>query len=146
MVAALGLTPALLQGLQGSVRIALQRRWSMARYRWDSPLEWLTERADTWDAKILYQELLSLADRTDSDVLHDQYANMMDEDGYFTDMTRNNVLAAKLSREQCVAVLKGISIVCYEHEPVETLRTIIVANLDDDTLSYDDVVAEVVNG
>jgi hypothetical protein len=120
----------------------------MPRYRWDSPLQWLTERADSWDAKMLYQALVALARRIDSDELQDHlrmYQDLMDEDGYFTDMTRNNVLAAKLSREQCITVLEGISIVCYEHDSVETLRTIIVANLDDDTLSYDDV-AEVVNG
>ena len=58
----------------------------MARYRWDSPYEWLSESAKAWDAAQLYRELMNLARILDSDQLQDEYQDDMDRDGFFVDL------------------------------------------------------------
>lgn len=60
----------------------------MARYKWDSPLEWLAEKARSWDEAKLYNELLNLARRHDSDTLQDEYQSEMSADDYFRDLDK----------------------------------------------------------
>lgn len=52
-------------------------------YRWGSPLEWLIEASQSWDAERLACEVRALAARLDSDQLQDEYQTEMDADGYF---------------------------------------------------------------
>lgn len=61
------------------------------QYKWDSPLEWLIEKADQWDTAQLKSELLTLARRLDSDQLQDEYQNNMADDGYFKKQHRHSV-------------------------------------------------------
>ncbi len=107
----------------------------MARYKWDSAYEWLSDKAKGWDEARLYQELMSLARDADSDTLQDQFQSDMDADGYFNDLD----ICASLSRERCVEILEGISIECNDDEDVTTLRDAVEANLEDGTLAYGDV-------
>jgi len=55
----------------------------MTRYRWDSPFDWLSDRAKTWDEAKLRHEFEQLAMGHDSDFLQDCYQSEMEEDGYF---------------------------------------------------------------
>lgn len=59
---------------------------NMARYRWQYPVDWLSEAALKWDERRLYQAVLSLAGRLDSDAIQDLFQEDMDADGYFTDL------------------------------------------------------------
>jgi hypothetical protein len=54
-----------------------------SRYRWDCPYNWLAQAALKWDEGRLYAELLRLARTIDSDTLHDEYQDEMEQDGYF---------------------------------------------------------------
>jgi hypothetical protein len=53
------------------------------RYKWDSPYEWLTERAREWDAGRLYHLLMSLAALLDTETLEDVFRSALEADGYF---------------------------------------------------------------
>ena len=53
------------------------------RYRWDTPYDWLTDKAREWERSALYNALESLARKTDSDTLQDIFQDEMTDDGYF---------------------------------------------------------------
>ncbi len=56
-------------------------------YKWDSAIEWLEEKARSWSAEQLYQEVMTLAREVDPDTLQDMYQSDMDADGYFSEET-----------------------------------------------------------
>ena len=58
----------------------------MARYKWDSPQEWLIQYASKLDASKLFQEFSILVQELDADKIQDLYQSDMDADGYFTDL------------------------------------------------------------
>ncbi len=78
--------PALLEALESFVDLLdgepEKEKQGMA-YKWDSPLEWLVDKARGWDQTKLYNELANLARLLDSDQLQDEYQADMDQDGYF---------------------------------------------------------------
>jgi len=59
----------------------------MPKYKWDNPLEWLTEKANSWEKSELYCEFMELARRMDFDTLQDIYQSDMSKDGYFEKYT-----------------------------------------------------------
>lgn len=60
----------------------------MARYKWDSPREWLMEQAANWDASKLFAELSAIVEKLDADTIQDLYQTEMSEDGYFRDLDK----------------------------------------------------------
>ena len=122
----------------------------MARYKWASPQEWLTETREkmvheasakaTFSAlqeviATLLDDLNTLVSDFDGDTIQDAYQSEMDKDGYFNDLD----ITAKLSREQCVDLLEGAGIQCYDTETVEELREAVQSNIEDGTIAYGDV-------
>src|SRR5215469_8923213 len=63
------------------------------RYKWDSPFEWLKEKADCWPAETLYKSLMDLAVQVDSDTIQDLFQTMMEEDGYFRDLDNPDAMS-----------------------------------------------------
>ncbi len=61
------------------------------KYKWNSPLEWLEDKVEQWDAAQIKSELLTLARRLTSDDLQDEYENNMSDDGYFQKQHRHSV-------------------------------------------------------
>ena len=57
-------------------------------------------------------------------------------------MTEVRVAVSRFDRATCVRVLESISIQCYDHEDVATLRTAVITNVEDGTLSPKDLLAE----
>jgi len=57
-----------------------------ATYKWNSPHDWLSDKAKDWSKGRLYQELCTLAARHDADTLQDEYQDEMDQDGYFEEV------------------------------------------------------------
>lgn len=53
------------------------------QYRWDSPYEWLMEKAESWTREQLFSALENVAVNTDSDTLQDIFEAEMTDDGYF---------------------------------------------------------------
>jgi len=53
------------------------------QYKWDSPYDWLMDKATDWDEIRLLAELRNVALLVDSDTLQDLYQTDMDNDGYF---------------------------------------------------------------
>jgi hypothetical protein len=61
----------------------------MPRYKWDSPLDWLMEKAGSWDIQTLYNEFSAVVQtKLDSDQIQDLYQKEMQEDGYFRDLDK----------------------------------------------------------
>jgi len=45
---------------------------------------------------------------------------------------------SRLSREECVQLLEGAGIQCYDHEPIEVLREAVEVNVKDGTIKEAD--------
>lgn len=45
--------------------------------------------------------------------------------------------ASNLSREECVQLLEGAGIQCYDHEPIEVLREAVEVNVKDGTIKLE---------
>ena len=58
----------------------------MSKYKWDSPFEWLAEKAEDWDREQLLDTLTTVAGALDSDTLQDIFQDEMDQDGYFAEV------------------------------------------------------------
>ena len=54
-----------------------------AKYKWDTPLEWLIQKAGSWNATQLFNEFCAMAQTLDLDTIQDLYQSDMDADGYF---------------------------------------------------------------
>jgi hypothetical protein len=111
----------------------------MAQYKWNSAYEWLESKIDGWSAEELRQAVLDFAQQLGSDAIQDRYQDDMAEDGFFQDLD----ITSRLRREQCVEILESVAIEFYDDETVETLREAVQANIDDGTIAYSDVEAEV---
>ena len=59
---------------------------SEKEYHWDSPFEWLADKAKSWDAAQLHETLITVAGACDSDTLQDIFQAEMNEDGYFEEI------------------------------------------------------------
>ena len=55
----------------------------MGNYKWESPYDWLMDKATEWDEIQLLAELRNLAQLLGSDALQDLYQSDMEKDGYF---------------------------------------------------------------
>ncbi len=113
------------------------------RYKWSSPMEWLDEASIGWDAERLRFNMLVLAQKLDSDVLQDEYQYDMEQDGYFIDLNVKDRIAAavgRLTREQCVDLLKPISMISENDTDSDfELREMIQEYFDDGTLKESDL-------
>lgn len=122
----------------------------MARYKWDSPAEWLVQRrqaelnaaeSDGTHSALqafianLWADFQTVVSHLDSDTIQDDFQSEMAQDGYF----RNLDAIINLRREQCVALLEGISIECRDEETVEELRAAVESNVEDGTLAWEDI-------
>ena len=134
----------------------------MARYKWDSPDDWLGDKINkckddideylrngvsgdgSYDkADTALFELVSIAntlvldsDAVDSDTIQDLFQDDMDTDGYFIDLD----VANRLSREQCVSLLEDdLGIACNDDEGIDVLREAVLSNIQDGSLSYEQV-------
>lgn len=58
----------------------------MARYKWDNPAEWLSEKAQSWGEDALRAALNELARHVDFDDIQDIFQDEMDADGYFKEL------------------------------------------------------------
>jgi hypothetical protein len=117
----------------------------MARYKWDSALEWLTERLDQRARQNDVAELLEcaklLAEQVDSDTIQDLYQPDMNADGFFRDLD----ITQNLTGKQCIDLL----IEAGEDEEalvdgdmdVEQMRQRVQRYIEDETLAYSDVEA-----
>ena len=111
-----------------------------ARYKWDSPGEWLSEKIQSLEVLDFYKLkdiATSMLTVLDGDQLQDLFQDDMDNEGYFDDLN----IAQNLTRDQCVEILEAMSIECRDDETVEVLREAITANIDDGTLPYGEVEA-----
>jgi len=52
-------------------------------YKWQTPWEWLEQKADEWNHTQLLAEFKSLAMKLTSDDIQDEYESEMEKDGYF---------------------------------------------------------------
>jgi len=53
------------------------------RYRWANPMDWLIEKAQSWNEEHLRLNIEMIARLIDLDDLQHLYQGDMDEDGYF---------------------------------------------------------------
>lgn len=115
----------------------------MARYKWDSAVEWLTDKAQGLARNNDSAELLSiintLASGIDNDTVQDHFQSEMEEDGFFTDLDKEKDAVEALSREQCIAILENNGFQCYDRETDEELQAAILANLADGTIDFSEV-------
>jgi len=120
----------------------------MAKYKWDSAREWLDQKVEEIAARNdsrSMAELVSIYNtivaHLDNDTIQDDFQSEMDADGFFRDLE----IVTKLSREQCVKLLEGISIECRDDKTVGELRDAVESNVEDGTLDYRDVEEEYIN-
>jgi hypothetical protein len=52
-------------------------------HKWNSPHEWLIEKARHWNADALYDALSDVVCRLDGKSIHDLFQSEMNADGYF---------------------------------------------------------------
>ena len=93
-------------------------------YKWDTPAEWLEEKARKLsacgdDGEVM-TILITLLGMVDSDQIQETFQNEMDCDGYFDPIGTNPVDV--LIREQLIAGLESIGVACYDDESTEDLR------------------------
>lgn len=55
----------------------------MTRHRWNTPLEWLRDHAETWTPETMAQEFINVAVKLTPGQLQDLYQEEMQSDGYF---------------------------------------------------------------
>lgn len=55
----------------------------MQKYRWDSPNQWLMERAERWTEEEIRSALMSITGILDPDEVQDIFQDEMDHSGYF---------------------------------------------------------------
>lgn len=46
---------------------------------------------------------------------------------------------SRLSREECIELLTGVSIQCYDHETTEELREAVAVNIEDGTIDVSEI-------
>src|SRR5947207_15120298 len=69
------------------------KRKDSSMAHWNSPHEWLLEKAQQWDADELYEALRSVAHRLNGGSIQGLFQSEMDADGYFDKKTKRNVKA-----------------------------------------------------
>lgn len=59
----------------------------MAKYKWESPQEWLMDVVWDWDATAVTKELMDLCCKLAPDTVQDHFQDLMDKDGFFNDIS-----------------------------------------------------------
>jgi hypothetical protein len=58
-------------------------KYKWAKYKWDSPHDWLMEKAQSMTVEQLHSALEAVAYRLDGDSIQDLFQTEMDQDGFF---------------------------------------------------------------
>lgn len=128
----------------------------MARYKWDSPQEWLRETREREIAEAekdgthsalqnmianLMADLNNIVPMLDADDVQDIYQDEMDQAGYFRDLDK----IYQLELEQCVRILENHSIEYRDDDTPIELWQAIESNVEDGTIDWSEI-EEALNG